>query len=381
MAHRKVGVEEEFLLVDPDTGSPCPVAAAILASARSAVAAAKPAANVAAAKPTADAEPAFEAELQLQQIETATRPCGSLDELADELRNARRDVAKAAQEYGAELVALGTSPLPVDARLYPTRRYRRIAEQFGATADEQLSCGCHIHVEIGSEEEGVGVLDRIRPWLSVLLALSVNSPFWQGRDTSYASYRSQVWARWPSAGPTELFGTPAAYHRAVKAMIGTDTILDEGMVYFDARLARSYPTVEVRVADVCMYSQDAALLGVLTRGLVDTAAREWAADRPAPPIRTELLKLANWRASRTGLDSELIDPSTLRPAPAHDVVGSLLDHVRESLEDTGEERDARGLLDELLERGNGAHLQRVAHDRRGELEDIVTDAITRTQGG
>lgn len=381
MSHRTVGVEEEFLLVDPETGSPRPIAAAILASAEAADAPGRTAMGRSTGDKHAGDEPAFEAEMQLQQIETATRPCESLSELAAELRSARLDVARAAQEYGAELVALGTSPVPVNARLFPTKRYRRIADQFGATADEQLSCGCHIHVGIESEEEGVGVLDRIRPWLSVLLALSTNSPFWQGRSTSYASYRTQVWARWPSAGPTELFGTPAAYHEAVQAMIGTDTILDEGMVYFDARLARNYPTVEIRVADVCMHSEDAALLGVLTRALVDTAARDWAADEPVPPVRTEVLKLAGWRASRTGLDAELIDPSTQLPAPAHLVVESFLGHVRDSLEETGDEKDARTLVGELLERGNGAGLQRAAHGRRGELEDIVADAITRTLGG
>lgn len=370
MSHRTVGVEEEFLLVDPETGSPRPIAAAILTSASRVDA---------PGRSPSHTEPSFEAEMQLQQIETATRPCTSLAELSSELRSARRDAAKAAQEYGADLVAMGTSPVPVHTRIFPTKRYRRMADQFGTTADEQLSCGCHIHVEIESEAEGVGVLDRIRPWLSVLLALSANSPFWQGRNTSYASYRTQVWTRWPSAGPTEVFGTPEAYHQAVDAMLGTDTILDEGMIYFDARLARNYPTVEIRVADVCMHNQDAALIGVLTRALVDTAARDWAADRAVPEARTEVLKLASWRASRTGLDAELIDPSTLQPAPAHDVIGSFLEHVGESLEETGEDKDARKLVGELLERGNGANLQRAAHDRRGELEDIVTDAITRTQ--
>ena len=127
------------------------------------------------------------------------------------------------------------------------------------------------------EPEGVAVLDRIRGWLPCLLALSANSPFWQGHDSGYASFRSQVWGRWPSAGPTGLFGSAETYHATTRAMIASRTILDLGMVYFDARLSAQHPTVEVRVADVCLDADDAVLMAGLVRALVDTAARSWRA--------------------------------------------------------------------------------------------------------
>jgi carboxylate-amine ligase len=288
-------------------------------------------------------------------------------------------VSKSAGEHGAELAALATSPVPVDPEVFPSLRYRRMAQRFGMAAQEQLTCGTHIHVAITSEEEGVGVLDRIRPWLAVLLALSGNSPYWQGEDSSYASYRAQVWSRWPSAGPTELFGSAQAYQHTVRALVDSETILDEGMIYFDARLARNYPTVELRVPDVCMHAQDAALLAVLARALVETAAREWAAGRSAPLMRTEALKLASWRASRSGLEGALIHPHTQRPAPAHEVVRALVDHVQPGLEHSCEAEEVRGLLEDLLGRGNGASLQRAACGRNGRLVDVVTDAITRTR--
>jgi len=139
----------------------------------------------------------------------------------------------------------------------------RILERFGPIASEQLTNGQHVHVEISSREEGVGVLDRIGPWLPVLRAISANSPFWRGHDTGHASYRSLVWARWPSAGPAPLFGSPEAYDAAVAAMVATGTVLDEGMVYYDARLAASYPTVEVRVADVAGEVEEAVVVALL----------------------------------------------------------------------------------------------------------------------
>ena len=93
-------------------------------------------------------------------------------------------------------------------------------------------------------------------WLPVLLALSANSPFWQGRDTGYASFRSQAWTRFPTAGPTEIFGSAAAYEARAAGLVDTGVLLDRGMIYFDARLSHKYPTVEIRVADVCLHAED-----------------------------------------------------------------------------------------------------------------------------
>jgi carboxylate-amine ligase len=122
-----------------------------------------------------------------------------------------------------------------------------------------------------------------------------------------------VWGGWPSSGPTELFGTPQGYHDTVDAMLGTGTLLDDGMVYFDARLSRQYPTVELRVGDVCLRVNDAVLLASLARALVETASREWRLGKPPPQVRLETLHLAYWRASRSGLEEDLGTPSPAGP--------------------------------------------------------------------
>jgi carboxylate-amine ligase len=360
MGLRTVGVEEEFLLVERAGGRPRAVAAAVLR----------------AAQERAGGQVA--AEFQLEQVETGTQPCVSLNELGVQIRAARQQVAASARAIGVEIAALGTSPVPVAASLTPSRRYERMAERFGLTAQEQLTCGCHVHVGVASDDEGVAVLDRIRRWLPVLLALSTNSPFWQGQDSRYASFRSQVWARWPSSGPTELFGSAQVYRETVRAMVDSEVLLDTGMIYFDARLSQRYPTVEVRVADVCLHADDAVLVAALSRALVETAAREWRAGRPAASLRSELLRLAMWRAGRSGLDAELVDPRTLRPAPAGAVLDALLAHVRPALQDTGEQDVVRELRAELVRRGNGSRIQRAAYARTGRLEDVVTDAVRRT---
>jgi glutamate---cysteine ligase / carboxylate-amine ligase len=365
MGPRTVGVEEELLLVDPHDGQALAVASAVLDEARD--------------HGGELAGEVLTSELARQQIETNIRPCTSLDELGSELRRWRQVAADAAETRGARVVALATSPLPVVPSITPNFRYRKMIDKFGVTAKQQLTCACHIHVEVASDEEAVAVLDRIRGWLPVLLALSANSPFWQGEDTGYASFRSQVWNRWPSAGPTELWGSAEHYHATVRAMIESDTVLDEGMIYFDARLSRNFPTVEVRVADVCLHTDDAVLLAGLTRALVETAARAWKEDQPPTPLRVELLRLAGWRAARSGLDGSLIDAAG-RPAPAQRVVRALLEHVTPALQDFGEYDVVQDLIGAVLGRGNGSMLQREVRRRGGSLADVVACAVTRTAG-
>jgi glutamate---cysteine ligase / carboxylate-amine ligase len=351
---RTLGVEEEFLLVDPDSGQPRAMAGSIL---------------------RASDDEELTGELQLEQLETGTQPCRTLDDVGRELRRARASASDAAQATGVKLAPLGTSPLPVDPTVSPRRRYQRMIERAGAVGDEQLTCGCHVHVGIASEEEGVAALDRIRPWLATLLALSANSPFWNGEDSGYASFRSQIWSRWPSAGPTGLFGSPAGYHAVTSAMLATETILDDGMIYFDARLSAHQPTVEIRVADVCREPDDAVLIAGLVRALVETAVREWRAGHDPIPARIEVLRLASWQAGKSGLDGPLLLPPALQPGKPVDVLDALVKHVTPALEDTGDLRLVSDLMTALLGRGTGAARQREVFRRNdGDLRAVVADA-------
>jgi len=153
------------------------------------------------------------------------------------------------------------------------------------------------------------------------------------------------------------------------------------MIYFDARLSRHHPTVEVRIADVCLYPDDAVLIAALVRSLVETAARSWRMGEPASPVRIELLHMAAWRASRSGLDDQLVDPVTNRPASARAVADQLLEHVRPALIDAGEFSIVKELLEDLLARGNGAWVQRQAYRRANQVLDVVREAIARTPRG
>ncbi|NXY95446.1 glutamate--cysteine ligase [Streptomyces sp. BR123] len=370
---RSVGVEEELLLAAEDTGEPLAVSSMVLAAADRA--AAGPASD-----PGGDGH-ALESELQEEQVEFATSPVTEMGELQDEIVRRRSEAARHAAEAGAVVAALATSPLPVRPSMSPGRRYEWVARQFGLTAQEQLTCGCHVHVSVESDEEGIAVLDRIRPWLAVLTAMSANSPFWQGKDTAYAAYRSRVWNRLPSAGPTDVFGSADGYHAEVGAMVESGVLRDRAMIYFDARLSASYPTVEVRVADVCLHATTPVLLAALVRGLVETAARSWRAGEPPARISTGLLRLANWQAARSGLDGPVLNPVSMLPTAPVAALDALCRHVGPALADAGDAGLVRAGIAELVERGNGARIQRELLRSKGSLTAVVRECARITTRG
>jgi carboxylate-amine ligase len=379
---RTFGVEEELLIVDPDSGEPLALADALLSGRRMAADDAPDDPRVLHTHDTAviDDEMGLSAELKLEQIETQTRPCLEYGELLEQIRAGRALADRAARNNKARVAALATSPLGLSSHTTPDPRYAKMLERFGLTAQEQLTCGFHVHTYIESHDEGVAVLDRIRDKLAVLTALSANSPFWNGVQTGFESYRTQAWNRWPTAGPSGIYGTYSAYRRVVARLLDSGVMLDEGMIYFDARLSRNHPTVEVRVADVCLRAEDAALIAVLVRALVETASREWHDGVEPAPVPTVLLRMASWQASSEGLGGELLDFGTFRPAPAVDVVRSLVDYLAPVLQEQGELASARQGVEDVIARGTGAAEQRRVRDRAlaaAEPDDLGFSAVVR----
>jgi carboxylate-amine ligase len=186
--------------------------------------------------------------------------------------------------------------------------------------------------------------------------------------------------RWPTSGPPPLVGSAEGYRSLVTDMVESGVLLDEAMVYYDARVSFRYPTVEVRAADVCLDARDTVLVAALCRALVETASRAWRNGDPAPHVPTELLRLATWQAGRDGTEGTLLDPLTNRPRAAADVLHDLVEHVRPALRDTGDDPLVEDRLSDVLERGTGARRQRETLERTGQLVDVLADAAAVTAG-
>jgi carboxylate-amine ligase len=358
-----LGVEEEFQVVDAASADLVPRADLLLPAARAILG------------------DSVELELNLCQIEVGTSVCTTLDQVHTELSGLRKGLASAAGATGTGVVALGTHPFglwqdqQVDLR---SERYRRMDDAYRIVARQQVICGCHVHVGIADRDLAIETMNRTRPWLPVLLALSANSPFWQGADSGYASYRLQVWQRWPTSGMPPQLASASAYDDLVDHLQSVEAIEDPTFLYWYVRPSGRYPTLEFRACDVCLRVEDAVTLAGLVRALAWTAMREAVEGGPflGPPV--EVLDAAMWRAARYGLDGTLMAPSADRTSPAADVVADLLAHVGEGLEEHGDGDAVREGVRAILSRGNGATRQRAALARRSDPRDVVTDALALT---
>jgi glutamate---cysteine ligase / carboxylate-amine ligase len=358
-----LGVEEEFVLLDPSTGAPVLAGPELVRM--------------------LSGEPGVRQEVMRFQVETATGVCTGLDEVGRELVRLRRLAAAAAARLGCRLVASGVAPYrtPGLAAVTGQPRYRELARRYGPVVADAGTCGCHVHVGVPSRDLGVQVLARLRPWLAPLLALTANSPIAGGHDTGWASRRYAIWSRWPTAVPPEVWPDAAAYDTAVRRLIGGGVALDERNVYFLARLSPRYPTVEVRVADVCLDAGTAVLLAGLTRALVATALAEARRGTPvpAPPARQVAAALA--AAARHGLAGAAADPVTGQPVDAATLRARLLEHVSPALSDRGDTETVTGLLRRLEDRGTGAGRQRALFARAASPAAFITALARATLSG
>lgn len=358
----RIGVEEEFHLVQVETGLPAPCADAVLEGLPGRT---------------------FATELQQAAVETNSEVHTSLDGLYGDLTGARRTLDATASAHGLAVVAAGTAPLARPGGVLPTAgvRYRRMFDEYRKVADEQLICGAHVHVDVPDRDTAVRIMCKVSPWLPVLLALSASSPFWLGTDTGYASWRTMLWQRWPTAGPIGCFADAGEYDGAVRSLVDSGVISDPGMIYYDIRPSAHQQTLELRICDSCPRAETVVLVAGLFRALV-TEARQ-RLESPADPRcegRHEWLRAATWRAARSGLEGNLVDPETRHEAPAAHVVRGLLEKVRPVLMANGDWQTVRTLTEQALADGGAARrIRRTAH--RESLLTCTDLLIAETRGG
>jgi glutamate---cysteine ligase / carboxylate-amine ligase len=360
--HLTLGVEEEFLLLDPDTGRNVPVADEVIRALPTAV--------------RRQSRP----ELRRSMIEMVTSVCTDLPQLREQLARHRRMAGAAAATAGARLVAVGATPLDDPQRQVPDQpRYQDMVHRYGPLALDPALCGCHVHVGVPDRDLAVRVCNRLRVWLPTVQALTANSPFSAGADTGHASWRSVQLTRWPGVGPTPAFTSAADYDATVTALVSTGVMMDDAMVYWYARPSASYPTVEVRVGDVCPTADDTVLVAAVIRALVATMIDDERAGAPVEDVRDCVLSAAHWHAAREGLDGTLVDlrlGGVLRPA--WEVVDELVATVSPALLRHGDIERVVTQLARLRGHGSGATRQRRVHARTGDLNAVLADLARQT---
>lgn len=364
----RFGVEEEFLVVDAATGVPAPRAAEVVEKASATLGA------------------RVSGEITTLQLETRTDPCVGMAELAAQVGQARQVVAAAADAAGLRLLSAGSAPVagPVPPPMTTGPRQTRGIETFRGLHDELAICALHVHVEMPDRDLAVAVSNHLRPHLPVLLTLTANSPYWDGRDTGYASWRTMTWPRWPVAGPPPRFDSAAHYDQVVDTLQEAGALVDRGTVFWDVRPSAQHPTLEVRVADAALTAEEAVWYAVVVRALVTHLSAVAGRGEPAPDVPEQLLRAAYWRAARDGLDGDGLDLATARLRPAGELARDLVALVEPQLLANGEYEYVTAGLDRLLDGGSGARRQRAAAQRGGPaaVVDYVAEQTTgqRQQG-
>jgi carboxylate-amine ligase len=281
------------------------------------------------------------------QVEVATAACSDLTVVSRELSIARRDVAQAAADRGARLVAVGTPPFGVPG-----------------VADASAAGTFHVHVGVPTPDLGAAVLDRVRPWLPALLALTGNSPYWCGRDTGWDSYRYVLQRQRPR-------------HTLVPPPRSADAAEDDGRgVSTMARLSPRRAAVEFRVSDTCATVAEAVLVAGLCRGLVTRAVVDELLGRPLVDVPAREIEEAAAAAALLGRAAPVVSPGRGgRLAPAGAVLGELVASVAPTLEALGDAELVTGMMARLLRRRSGADRQRLLRrpDNRatGDRESFV----------
>ena len=334
---------------------------------------------VVAARSGDDVDP----ELLQSQVEVATAVHHDIDDAAAELRRLRHAVGAAALEAGCRLAAAGCHPSARwrDQEVTDKDRYHHLLEVGGQVASETMICGLHVHVGIPDPDDRIRAANAARRWLGPLLALSASSPFWEGRDTGFASFRTPVFRRWANTGVPGTFSDFDDFSRLVDDLVAAGSIDDGTNLYWDIRPSVRFPTVEVRVADACPRLDDtlviAALVRAVLRSAIDPGTRPPAAGSAATP-RVEVLEAAVRHAARVGLGETLVHPGTGRLAPAADVVAALVEWCRPALEAFDDLTLVEHGVTRILGTGGASGRLRAAYARSGDLDDVAALLVAET---
>ena len=336
-----MGIEEEYLVVDPET--------------RDLIREAPPDMMQ---KCSERLGKQVTTELMQCQIEIGTRVCNTVQEGRDELIRLRRGVANVVREYGFEIIAASTHPFAQPLQIQRTRkeRYDSLTAQMQEVGRRLLISGMHVHVGLDGDEMRNDFMGQVSYVLPHFLALSTSSPFWEGRDTGLKSYRLAVWDELPRTGLPELFESYGEYQRHVNVLVGCGIIRDSTELWWDVRPSQRFPTLEMRIPDLCTRVEDAVCIAALYRCWLRLLYRLRRSNQRWRRYARLLIEENRWRAHRFGMDEGLIDFGRGEVVPYPDLVDEIIKFIREDAEYFGcveEVEHART----IVARGTSAHWQ------------------------
>lgn len=358
-----VGIEEELMLVDPETLE--------LAQGIESILGEEDGSGPGLVKP----------ELMQAVLEIATDPCSDLTAAGEELRQLRRRVRESARRNGMDLAAAGTHPTGRgEEQLITARpRYQELAEELGWIARQELIFGTHVHIGIDGADKAIYVADAIRGHLPLMLAISSNSPLWRGEPTGMMSSRTPMFRTFPRVGIPPHYGTWEVFSSRVELMVQAGVVPDHTYLWWDVRPHPDFGTVEVRVFDQQTRLEDTLSLAALSLSLAHRYSESFESGEPLVEMPTELIDDNKVRAALHGLDGELIDLARRRHAPATELARELVEDLRPDARELSCEEALLGLHD-LIDSGTGARRQLRFLDGGGEVPALVRHLCEEAAG-
>jgi carboxylate-amine ligase len=316
------------------------------------------------------------------QVEAGTHICDDIKQARRELVRIRRSIWELAEREGLWVAAAGTHPFSSWAHqeVSPYGRYPELGRFLQDVGRRLLVFGLHVHIGIEDHALCIEVMNQMRSFRPLLLCLSTSSPFWHGRDTGLKSYRSVVFQNLPRTGIPQRFGSYADYRRYVDTLLKTGSIAEPTYIWWDVRPSEKFPTLEVRIPDMCTRVEEALCLVALVQAISAKLVRLRLAHRTGPIHRKNLLDENKWRAVRYGIEGKLIDIDRAREVPVPDLVERLLVW----LSDTIDALDSRAEIEyvhTILSQGTSADRQLAVYRQAGSFQAVVDHVVAETQEG
>ena len=323
---------------------------------------------------------AVKPELLQCYLEINTKVCNNVDEVQSDLEEKLCVVREAAARHDLRLFWSATHPFSrwQDQEVSPNERYHSLIDLLQETARRLVTFGLHVHVGVDSGDKAIMICDRIMQHLPTLLAFSVNSPFWQGRNTGLHSQRVKVMETLPTAGLPPLMRNWSEYTWLLNHMVQTGFIKTIREIWWDVRPHHNFGTVEVRICDMPPTLEHVLGLTALIQCLVFDLSEEIDRGTYQYDCHPFMVRQNKWRACRFGMDAKLVDPGTYQAIPARQVVHSLIDRLEERGEQLGCARHLRSVRD-LAEQPTGAMRQLQIYQDTHNLAEVVRRMLSLTE--
>jgi len=359
-----LGIEEEFQVVDPETRTLKSHIQELFAEGEKRL------------------KDEIKREMHDPVIEVGTPICRNVAEARAEVTRLRGEIIRLTRENGLRIAAAGTHPIShwADVSITEAARYDQIVYDLQMVARANLIFGLHVHVAVEDHETRIQIMNAARYFLPHVFALSVNSPFWCGRNTGWKSYRAKVFERFPRTGMPDYFMSASAFDEYVQVLVETKSIDNGKKICWDVRPHPFFPTLEYRVCDVPMRVDETICFAALFQAITVKLYRLHVQNMGWRLYRRSLLNENKSRAARFGIHGKLIDFGKRTEVPFGELLDELLEFVDDVVDDLGS-RDEVNYAREIMRRGTGADRQLAAYEKRRDLRDVVDLIIEETEHG